>query len=553
MDETLSMNPHGPDGDIAKDLSGNIDLMQMDSLFACVELGPGKSGLIPEASQDVLKAFDRLWLNNLKVSYFNKLCVFHALKRDILMQLASVQGYCWMWLAMASDGLMLAHPLAFYKVLKDAKESLKMMPKGKEVVGWLAGLSAYSMDSIFEHLPSNGWHPECPVGVMDLENLMKSRSRFTLEELPDWFHVTPGHFGPCNCDDDLHCTHGFAARYPLTVLASNDKMVGAGGPPSTIDFNAFFESESDEPADYSTAPVHTGESGFRIEHKSQVVNEDPYPRSLSTMTPTPTARIPRSSQANTQAPEQQEKTELTPDDSSSNISRYQRRYLHPGTVLTSRRGSARGVEQDEVVEYRLPAIPEVVIGYIKTTEIARREILNHHKVTPINGLARPFTNQRLNLLMHLNTAIVRISGSERPAELVSLLRTLWQNKSRTPTIELLNQVINLTFDWEGMVVESNPFQLPYIEPGMKISDDCLAKCLDLLWLEYKRLWFENLKNLIVPSFSMDYASFSDGKLSSESRRRRRSHSESPADDKQRSSPRTPESRRSRSILGFPVS
>jgi len=328
-------------------------------------------------------------------------------------------------------------------------------------------------------------------------------------------------------------------------------MVGMAGPPTaTMDFNAFFDEE--EP-DYTTANILPTEAGFHVkQHIAEQAAMQPRPLAQSTMKPE-TRQEPDT--PTTQPTLVQEfdniRAELQPDDSSSNIGRYKKKYLHPGTVLATRRGGVGGAVHEDLVRYDLPAIPEVVVGFVKTAEIARKEVLNYHKVTPINGLARPFRNSRLNLLCHLHTAVVKIAGTDRPADLVRILKGLGSKRTHTPTAELLNQVIRLTFDWDDMEVAANPFDLPYIEPHMKISDDCLLKCLDLLWLEYKRLWFDQVKSLAIPAFAFDYQDVSDSKLTEPKPHRSRHYTAEEIPSKvEEARPKRTESRRSRSILGI---
>jgi len=332
----------------------------------------------------------------------------------------------------------------------------------------------------------------------------------------------------------------------VATLANLKKRIG-----STVDFNAFFEDVEE----YSTASVHPVESGFRVE----AMRRAEVPMGVQPLAP---ARVPivvnRSQDPPTTSnPEPgTPATELNPEDSSSNISRYDRRYLHPGTVLTLRRGSRGGAVAENLVKYALPSIPEVVVGFVKTSEIAAREVVSHQGVMPINGLAKPFQSSRLNLLCHIHTAIKRLTGPTRPVDLVSIFQSLADKKARSPTIELLHQVVKLSFDWEDLVVIANPFKLPYIEVGMKISDDCLRKCIELMWLEYKTVWFSEMKSLCIPSFAGDFEWASDTHVSepraSEPRRRRSSSTgERPGKaEVTEGKPKRAESKRSRSILGL---
>lgn len=480
----------------------------LERLYQYSEMGKDRRSEVPGKERAMLDIMDKVWSEELDLSYQLDVNPFSCLLERVLKEKASELGYCYLGSLIVLQGFRLAHPLASYKMVQDARNTLKELPKGAVVFNWLAGSRLYGANPDLDHLPHGGWSPHCSIGSECLGEMIESKVRFRFTEMAQSFHLEIGSFNPCDCSDELYCRHGFSAKYVLTIMCDLQKSVGSTLP--TVDFNSFF-ADGDNETQSNVFGLQPTESRFEVTQHSRKSHELHVPP-LSPSAFKPSVQKDKVASGDDTVIEGL-RSELRPDDSSSNLGRYKREYLHPGSVLASRRGGRGGATQEDLVKYDLPAIPEVVVGFVKTAEVARKEIFNYHQVMPINGLARPFRNQRLNLLCHMHTAIVRLSGSERPKDLITHLKALSERKSLTPTTELLNQIVKLTFDWDDMEVAANPFRLPYIEPHMAISDDSLSKCVDLLWSEYRSLWFEEMKSLEVPSFSSDYHSKSDSLFS----------------------------------------
>lgn len=194
---------------------------------------------------------------------------------------------------------------------------------------------------------------------------------------------------------------------------------------------------------------------------------------------------------------------IGPDDSSSTAARYQRAYMGTGTVFTTR---GAGTEADDRDQRTVLTIQNgLVDGFYKDERLQERERSVLQKLKPINGLPRPFTNTRLNFLINIHTAISRALHQKEGSYLQIMLRVLKQ-KPKTPVDELLYQVLNCTIDVESNMFVSNAFRVPYIEIGMQVSDDSIAKAFDLLYNEFRSVWFQEMKNLLVPDFHRSYRS-----------------------------------------------
>lgn len=197
--------------------------------------------------------------------------------------------------------------------------------------------------------------------------------------------------------------------------------------------------------------------------------------------------------------------ELGPDDSSSVVSRYKNDYMDTGTVfstqlptiLEANRTSPQIAEQQD-------RYTTLIVGHQLTSSmasVAQRELA---KIYPVNGLCRPFKNDKLNFLTHMYTAMTKL----RPRDPERFVQNIWlayRTPPRCPNEELLHMVLRRTFDKTLGIVKLNHFQLPYIEVGMEITDQCLVACFDLLEQQFKILWFEEMKELQVPSFFQSYS------------------------------------------------
>jgi hypothetical protein len=198
---------------------------------------------------------------------------------------------------------------------------------------------------------------------------------------------------------------------------------------------------------------------------------------------------------------------VMPLDSSSQIGRYKKTFMRAGTVYNVGKG---GTKLDRVREEFEPSIvTDVVQGFVRTEGMEKSERESVDQVYSINGLAAPFKNSRLNFLIHFHTALSE-SQVDSKSDPMEAMEHIGELKPRNPTEELMKQVVLRTFDFDRMVIVANPFQLPFIEIGMLLSDSCLAKCFEFLRSEYRTLWFQELKCLHVPPFHKEFRQLSTG-------------------------------------------
>lgn len=203
---------------------------------------------------------------------------------------------------------------------------------------------------------------------------------------------------------------------------------------------------------------------------------------------------------------------ITPQDSSSMISRYQRRYMNEGTVLVPGRV---GTEADNK-DYRtvLTVDNSLIDGFQMTNELAQNERISLNRLRPINGLPRPFTNMRLNFLANIHTAINKAINKYPNSHTLAMFKAM-RTRPDLPCDELLYQVLTSTIDKGSNMFASNAFKLPYVEVGMHVTEDSIVKTFELLYLEYKALWFQEVKNIIVPDFHNHYGKYSTDTIPSE--------------------------------------
>jgi len=237
--------------------------------------------------------------------------------------------------------------------------------------------------------------------------------------------------------------------------------------------------------------------------------------------------------------------ELVPGDSSSQFGTREKnvgRYMNPGTVFSNHQEFLSVLEEDLSDEPNL-TIGNVVSGFKKTQSMVYLERKAFDEITSINGLPQPFRNDRLNLLMHLDTSFPGVSLDSSDVGLLTRSLVKFQTSSPSTTSEeLLQAVFRSLLDMKNMRIKSNLFSLPYVEVGMSITEDTLVKMFDMIKNEYIVLWFDELKSLKIPSFHDQYSRLAQAAY-------RPKPQESPAQH-QPSSHRGQRKRRSSSILGF---
>lgn len=376
-----------------------------------------------------------------------------------------------------------------------------------------------------------------------LDRMYLSGVRFEYSEDNHLFHITKTSGYHCGCSPgEILCEHGWNARFLIvTVIGTNSRLGG------TIDFNQLLEGgykfpEMEEMPDLSkfeTQPQKEAAlNASRIKDKSMIESD------IMSFVET-----------------------LKPDDSSSCIDRYGRRFVKPGSII-QRHDSVSSekfnetdsfvIDDSETVltitggnEFReipmsvapLDLERKVIRGFLRTEEINARERRAVKGVCTINGLNNPFKSNRLNFLCHFMTTF----GSTRnktPSVLYDRLVRSVGSKSKTPTDLLTHMVVSSTFDFRQNVIIANPFKLPYISIGMHLSDSCLVKCFNMLWLEYKVLWFEQMNDLLIPNFHSDYDEMDTRKVTI-----RVDHGKSSRSEFQRK-PQGDKKQKAKSILGF---
>jgi len=236
------------------------------------------------------------------------------------------------------------------------------------------------------------------------------------------------------------------------------------------------------------------------------------------------------------------KSEFTvgPNDSSSVYSRYNRHFMNQGTVMTMRPADN---SQDQREGRQVLTVDNMLVsGFEMTEPVAMRQEQSMARLKPINGIPRPFSSARLNFLANLHTGIERAMG-RRPGPVLEAMYRVMRSRPHLPCDELLYQVLTTTFDRASGTYCSNFFKLPYIEVGMQLTEDSVVKVFDLLKSEYKILWFQELKNVMIPNFYKDYESIPRDMVSEGRTHKRREPNDQVKRSKSRSS-------KPRSLLGF---
>lgn len=232
---------------------------------------------------------------------------------------------------------------------------------------------------------------------------------------------------------------------------------------------------------------------------------------------------------------------LNPGDSSSVLERYGKQYIQHGTQFSVMRAQSAAEAADN--RTLLTANTFLVEGFHRSSESAVREARSVQKLTPINGLPRPFQSNRLNFLANFHTGLGRAITRMQEGTMVEIMIRVIKGNSLVPVDDLLTQVMCVTIDRRQSEYVSNPFNLPYIEIGMLVTEESLVKMLDLIQIEYKQLWFQELKSIVIPRFHSDYKAYSsDPALMTTSRRSRDDYHKVPA--------RRDKGSKSRSILGL---
>lgn len=423
--------------------------------------------------------------------------------------------------------------------------------------------------------------------IQTVSKMSTSKCRYDYEERGGLVHIK--YQTTCSCEDIL-CTHGWASRFILQVIAREGRKIG--GTRDDVDLSQLFmrqeEPQQDNSIQNTPASAYLPKRNWqpRCEDLSeqsmrQQVSED-IARLLGDALNSRTAVIEDTmarileekrkslraqpcgssdySQASGSELDSEVESTIHPIDSSSVTGRYSKRYMSPGTVYKVSKGKTVLEPLSEVSPLGL--IPNVVGGFQMTESMRKLDTETRQTVYAINGLASPFQNARLNFLCHFHTAL-KGCQTNSDKEAIIALEEIAGMRPRNPTEELIKQCINKTFDFEDMSVKSNPFKLPFLEIGMLITEAVLAKCLDLLYNEYRAAWFQEMKCLMIPNFHSDFLDHStyvsDRDRQGGIRRRNEIRRAPRSEDSKRETGakstkvrRDSHSSRQKSILGFPL-
>ncbi|UTJ93942.1 nonstructural protein [Rice dwarf-associated bunya-like virus] len=376
-----------------------------------------------------------------------------------------------------------------------------------------------------------------------MQTLFDSQMRYSWEEIGGVQHIS-WYVNTGVNDPAVWNEMGYSARYVLCMLINPGSRIG-----SEMNFSGLFDRIRDEAINEYNEKQDQGfyDSGLASENEELRSNLDDRHREIEMLNIqmrdlqkklSATSNHRRSPQLDKETIDnfanllktqkklgciaEEDSTEpLTPNDSSSVSSRYNRKFMPHGTVLNTsikEDDSGDDVASTITIQPLEKAQKNVVVGYQKTKSMMVRENKVYQRIGAINGLANPFHSHRLNFLCHLETAMKSVQVRKDHYSQFDILLWISKHKSQTPSQELLYQVISYTFDFEELIVIANPYKLPFLEVGMKITDNMLAKCFNLIRLEFKTLWFEKMKSLIVPDFHNEFLKYKEDELTTSSQK-----------------------------------
>jgi len=229
-----------------------------------------------------------------------------------------------------------------------------------------------------------------------------------------------------------------------------------------------------------------------------------------------------------------------------------RRYINEGTVI--HRVAARTMIEQASGREQTIVSDGLIRGYIIDDEARDREQRIVSSIGDINGLTAPFKNDRLNFLANFHTGM-RTALSFHDQDPVRSLFSFMKRTHIIPYDKLTKVVLSSTIDRSEGLFSANPFNLPYLEIGMLVSEDAIRKVIDLTYSNYKELWFQEMKGLEVPSFHSLYSSYNRDLISTDLHHTRERARPSAERQERRERASTvvgkPTSKRSpRTILGF---
>jgi len=442
----------------------------------------------------------------------------------------------------------------FERVVDYFAEDAGQYPVGKDLMVRLASLNILVESEKFDGQPVD---EEAVFNPEIFDQMMMNRHRFSFTENGGIMHVescTYRYDNPVhrNQNEALVTDEGVSSRYMVIMLGASNKLVGG----EVYDLNEIFgnlneddatdltmsptefqrlrptESLINEIEDYQRKivmePVEEVEENDSLKNDSMMsqtildqhdmihrlkqqldLKDKKYQNARSAL-----KKFVQENQSDRNSMMSIQDT-ITANDSASNVGIMHKRPKSK-TVISTTFNGRRTV--DNLVEVDdLNVQKQVIIGFRKTDSMQKVEKERNSKVTPINGLANPFRNDRLNLLVHFHTAVQTNLPIDNDQGYATSLKRILKYKSRSPSEELSRQIIETTFDFESLAIVANPFLLPFIEVGMSISDNCLISCFTLLRSEFEMLWFNSMKSLLIPDFHKKFRNYSETVVSGSSR------------------------------------
>jgi len=471
-------------------------------------------------------------------------------------------GRCYLRLMCVLPSFRSSDPGTIEEAIVSMTLALGPNPKGLDVLHYLWNAEKILNDEVDSAigLDQPELNDSSPVPISFIEKIMCAPYRFGFEDRGGVMHITyylKDVVEIQDSDTEIETELGFASRYILQMMCNQGRHIGATEALDNI-FDNFLEDEDEESFEdhsmiqnnqyFQTAPqpkVPVTPS-YPIEHDmgTGLYDRDPVKRETQsrledvfnrmeqqkTKTPDPLKksqdselleRLMRMEERMNSVLSMKNTENVMPDDSSSNIGRYTKKFLSNGTVLSDNRiyehakgGTILAIREEGI---SLNVTKDVAVGFVRTTDMRKKENEQLKRIAPINGLANPFKSSRLNLLMHFHTAVENVMPSISNNSYLKMMQHIVNYKPKCASEEFAYQLIVRSFDMQNLVVLSNPFRLPFIEVGMQVTDSTLVKCFTLLRSEYKMLWFNEMKHLVIPKFHDEFMLHSANSYSKSSR------------------------------------
>jgi hypothetical protein len=194
---------------------------------------------------------------------------------------------------------------------------------------------------------------------------------------------------------------------------------------------------------------------------------------------------------------------IVPRDSVSNAGHHRLKYKNEGSVIM--RQPAMTAIDEESGRETIVIKDSMIRGYIRDEDSYTKEQSIVDKITDINGLTAPFKSDRLNFYANFHTGMDNALNIHQD-DVVRSLFSFMRRDHLIPYDKLTKVVLENTIDRHDGVFCANPFNLPYLEIGMIVSEDAILKIVDIVKSRYRDMWFQEMKGLHVPNFHSDYRS-----------------------------------------------